>query len=210
MAGVANTLGLQVMNKIVRLPDPEHPVEINLRNPLLAALWAWLIPGAGHLYQRRYAKGVLFMVCILTTYFFGLALGDGKVVYASFRRSDMRYPYLCQIGVGLPALPALIQRHRMFKPVNGRSPLPKPLWGGLMAPPRQPVREQEADQLAEWHRKLKSRFELGTVYTMVAGLLNILAIYDAYAGPVFTSPEDRKDKPPPKDGHTDPTRPSDT
>ena len=27
-------------------------------------------------------------------------------------------------------------------------------------------------------------FELGTVYTLIAGLLNILAIYDAWGGPV--------------------------
>ena len=63
-----------------------------------------------------------------------------------------------------------------------------------MAPPKQPVREQEPDELAYWHRLLKGRFELGTLYTMVAGLLNVLAIYDAYAGPVFVSPEEEKKK----------------
>ncbi len=186
------------MEKTVHCPDPAYPVEIRLKNPPLAAFWAWLIPGAGHVYQRRYAKGILFMVCILGTYFFGLAIGGGKVVYASFRNPDMRYPYLCQLGVGLPALPALVQRQRVMRPRPE-----EPLWNGLMAPPRQPVLEQDADQLAEWHRQLKGNFELGTLYTMIAGLLNVLAIYDAYAGPVFVSPEDQpKDKPPPD---TDPT-----
>ena len=52
-------------------PHPYDPVEIDLRNPLLAAVLAWLWPGAGHLYQRRYGKGALLMVCILITYFFG-------------------------------------------------------------------------------------------------------------------------------------------
>lgn len=184
------------MNTIVRSPDPDHPVEIDLRNPPLAALWAWLIPGAGHLYQRRYAKGILFMVCILGTYFFGLALGGGKVVYASFKRPDIRYPYLCQVGVGLPALPALVQRQRVMRMPKGEDPL----WGGFMAPPKQPVKEQEHDNLAEWHRELKTRFELGTLYTMVAGLLNVLVIYDAFAGPVFTAPSEKKDKPPDKAG----------
>lgn len=180
------------MNTIVRSPDLEHPIEINLRNPALAALWAWLIPGAGHLYQRRYAKGILFLVCILGTYFFGLALGGGKVVYASFRRPDVRYPYICQLGVGLPALPALVQRQRVFGS-EGKGPL----WNGWMAPPEQPVREQEADDLASWHKELKGRFELGTLYTMIAGLLNVLAIYDAYAGPVFPVPEGKSGEPPP-------------
>ena len=27
-----------------------------LRNPAVAAILAWLLPGAGHLYQRRYFK----------------------------------------------------------------------------------------------------------------------------------------------------------
>ncbi len=52
--------------------------------------------------------------------------------------------------------------------------------------------EQEPDELAYWHRQLKGKFELGTLYTMVAGLLNVLAIYDAYAGPVFISPEEKR------------------
>jgi hypothetical protein len=61
-------------------------LEIDLREPNFAALLAWVWPGLGHIYQRRYAKGVLFMVCILGTYFFGLALGEGKVVYASWNQ----------------------------------------------------------------------------------------------------------------------------
>jgi hypothetical protein len=138
----------------------------------------------------------LYAVCILGTYFFGFELGDRRVVYASFRRPDMRYPYLCQVFVGLPALPALVQRQRVM-----RGDLP--LWDGFMAPPSQPVREQHADELADWHRRIKGRFELGTLYTMVAGLLNVLAIYDAYAGPVFLATEQKNDKPPPEDGASD-------
>ncbi len=102
----------RAMSYIIRSPDPDDPVEIDLRNRYLAALWAWLIPGAGHVYQRRYAKAILYAVCILGTFFFGLGLGRNKVVYASFRRPDMRYPYICQVFVGLPALPALVQRQR--------------------------------------------------------------------------------------------------
>ena len=180
------------MDKIVRSPDSDDPVEVNLRNPMLAGILAWLIPGAGHLYQRRYAKGILFMVCILSTFIFGMALGGGKVVYASFRQPDVRYPYIAQFFVGAPALPALIQRQRVI----GSRPPKKPLWNGFMAPPTQPIRESEDDELADWHRQLKSRFELGTLYTMVAGLLNRLVMYDACAGPAFTTvvEEDRKKK----------------
>lgn len=166
------------MTTVTDRTDPENPLVINLRNPAVAAFWAWLWPGAGHFYQRRYAKGILFMVCILGVYFFGFGLGEGRVVYASFRKPDFRYPYLLQIGVGLPALPALVQYHRVV--VQQREPL-----AGieLMAPPRRVV-EQAPDQLASWHKRLGRNFELGTLYTMIAGLLNLLAIFDAYAGPV--------------------------
>lgn len=165
--------------------DPYAPVDIDLKNPWLAALWAWLWPGSGHMYQGRYAKGLLFMVCILVTYFWGLALGGGHVVYASFKKPDIRYPYLCQVGVGLPALPALVQKYRQSE---GKAPL----FGGLMAPPQQPVREQEHDELASWHAKAGFYFELGTLYTMIAGLLNVLAIYDAHSGPVFAASDAKK------------------
>jgi hypothetical protein len=42
---------------------------------------------------------------------------------------------------------------------------------------------------------------MGTLYTMIAGLLNVLAIYDAYAGPVIVIAKDETDtdKPPPED-----------
>jgi len=166
-------------------------IEVNLRRPDVAAFWAWLWPGAGHLYQRRYAKGMLFMVCILSTYFYGLALGGGHSVYASFRENDRRWQYICQVGVGLPALPALVQSYRVLK--MGKPPL----FGDIMAPPN-PVSPDNLDRLAIWHQRYP--FEMATLYTMVAGLLNVLAIYDAYAGPMTVPPDDerRKKKPPPK------------
>ncbi len=203
-----------------------HEITIDLRDPLLAAFLAWLIPGAGHFYQRRWAKGVLYSVCILTTFIFGLFIGGGRVVYASWRNNDTRLPYVCQIGVGLPALPAIVQAVR----TSGDTPK-APLWRfdgpegfGLMAPPRLPgqiipsgmigreltenllgtddyVRVRDArsgygpalDELSQWHHDLGGQYDLGTVYTMIAGLLNILAVWDAYGGPVGGVPDEAEE-----------------
>ena len=110
-------------------PVADDIIEVDLRNPIVAAVWAWIWPGAGHIYQRRYAKGVLFMVCIMSTWIFGLSLADGHVVYASWTTNDHRWHYFCQLGVGAPALPALIQSRRVR---DGR----EPLMDGFMAPPR--------------------------------------------------------------------------
>ena len=176
--------------------EPFPNVRINLRQPLWALLLAWLWPGAGHFYQGRHAKGLLFMVCILGTFFFGLALGEGKVVYAGdsgqrvtvtgWRRLIQRWPYFLQAGVGLPAAPALVQTAIVRR--GGQ-----PLFGGIMAPPR------NDDELAAWNERLNVRFEMGTLFTMIAGLLNVLAMYDAFAGPVATEPGDDKRPPPDKD-----------
>jgi hypothetical protein len=168
-------------------------IEVNLRKPEVAAFWAWFFPGAGHLYQRRYAKAMLFMVCILGTYFYGLALGNGHVVYASFTENDRRWQYICQLGVGLPALPALVQSHLVLR--MGK----EPFFDYFMAPPH-PVTPNAHDMLAEWHEESKYKFELGTLYTMIAGLMNVLVIYDAFAGPMAPPAEDEKKKkrgPPP-------------
>lgn len=173
--------------------DRHSPVAVRLKNPWLAAFWAWLCPGAGHIYQGRYAKGVLFMVCVLSTYFFGFALGNGRVVYASFKKPDFRYAYLCQVGVGLPALPALVQNHRFN---NGKPPL---FGSEIMVPPGAVNLGHGRDTLAAWHDELKGYFEIATLYTMVAGLLNMLAIYDAFAGPVFPQPEEKQRRGPPNE-----------
>lgn len=165
-------------------------VVIDLRNPLLAGLLAWLVPGAGHLYQRRYGKGVLFMVTILSAYLFGFLIGGGHVVYASWEKNDRRYHYICQVGVGLPALPAILQNRL------ARNPNREPLLGGLMAPPER-VDPKLMDELAIWHARLGSRFELGTLYTMVAGLLNIVVIFDACSGPFVSSSSLTEDRGPP-------------
>lgn len=173
------------------MPDPSDEsqssdLHVDLKNPGVAAFWAWFWPGAGHLYQGRTAKGLVFMVAILTTYFFGLAIGKGNVVYASFRSEDWRLQYVCQVGVGLPALPALVQSFRV-------SQRQKPLFGGIMAPPAQVKSTSGSeDELSKWHRRPGMSFEMGTVYTMIAGLLNILAICDAYAGPLLMSSDEKK------------------
>ncbi len=176
------------------LEQSEAAESIDLKDPALAAFLAWLIPGLGHWYQDRTAKACLFFVCIMGTFLYGVYLGGsselgwGRVVYFSWREEDKRLPYLCQVGIGLPALPALVQANRVS---NGR----EPLFGGFMAPPplvgghhgldggRDQFGQPTLDAL---HKQLHRYFELGTVYTMIAGLLNILAVYDAWGGPVFS------------------------
>ncbi|MBN2217010.1 MAG: hypothetical protein JW719_06510 [Pirellulales bacterium] len=167
---------------------------VHLKDPALAALLAWLIPGLGHFYQGRWAKAVLLFVCIMGTFVYGLYLGSdpavgwGRVVYWTWQPGEKRLYYFCQIGVGLPAVPAIIQAIRVH---GGEGPM-----GTFMAPPflgaekNAPPGRIALDQI---HRRLGRYFELGTIYTAVAGLLNILAIFDAWAGPVIPAPHPKKE-----------------
>lgn len=178
------------MSKTVVISAPAAGVEVvDLKDPLVAAVLAWLVPGLGHLYQGRTAKGLLFMICILSTFFYGLFISDGKAVYAWGTMDDYRLPYLCQLCVGLPATPALVQSYLVK---NGKEPIA----GGIMRPP---VDSRELDQ---WYKQLNRYLELGMVYTMIAGLLNVLAIYDAWGGPVQLEEDDEGpegEKPPATD-----------
>jgi uncharacterized protein DUF6677 len=45
---------------------------------IVAPVLAWLIPGAGHLIQRRYIRGFLLMFAVVTMFFLGLAM-QGRV-----------------------------------------------------------------------------------------------------------------------------------
>ena len=62
---------------------------------------------------------------------------------------------------------------------------PLPPWQQFRpSPPPGMLDRTPADQLSIWHKRLGRFFEIGTLYTMLAGMLNVLAIYDAFAGPL--------------------------
>jgi hypothetical protein len=183
---------------------PANVARVDLKDPVLAGFLAWLIPGAGHMYQGRHAKGLLFFVCILGTFIYGMFLGRGQCVYAQWEPASMRrYSYLCQLGAGLPALPALVGAMRSSqekatlpflsepwymppRPVDPRDNTP--------LPPRSENYRGEKTELDVWYEKYSRGFELGTVFTMIAGLLNILAVFDALSGPA-ASASGRKEEP---------------
>lgn len=202
------------MAKTVLESSTDETVVVDLKDPRLAAFLSWLVPGLGHIYQGRTGKGILFFVCIVGTFYYGLYIGGGRVVYAStapvFSMQFLhdRWQYVCQVGAGLPALPALVQRERIREhkgPLFG--------WDNFMRPPYEfpPPGEsfqskdmsdpshvvQHPDELAKWNYELGDYFEIGTVFTVIAGLLNILAIYDAYGGPLMVATVDDKKSPVP-------------
>ncbi len=166
--------------------------EIHLKNRYFAAVLAFLVPGAGHYYQGRRNKAYLFAVCILSLFFLGLFVGQGRVVYAAWNPDEYRIQFPAQMCVGIPAFPAAIQgwMHRDDAKRGDRGGDGTWSWSTFMAAP------VDRNELSQWHFSTSAGFELGSLYTAVAGLLNLLAIFDAYAGPMPlpTSDERRKKK----------------
>lgn len=149
----------------------------------MAAFLAWLWPGAGHFYQGRSGKGWLYMTCILLLYFCGFLMGEGKIVYWRWvnplnNPEQFTLYYIGQFFVGLPALPALIQGTLAYFGFTTAN-----IIGGFMAPPDPHV-------LNGLHPRLSKLVEVGTIYTTIAGLLNVLAIYDAFEGPAYADTDD--------------------
>ncbi|MFM1904023.1 MAG: hypothetical protein RLZZ440_1923, partial [Planctomycetota bacterium] len=65
----------------------------------------------------------------------------------------------------------------------------RPHPGGKRYEPGQP-----GDQFSLWHRRLGRFYDIGTLYTTFAGLLNLLVIYDAWAGPMRPAQDEDEEK----------------
>jgi hypothetical protein len=97
---------------------------INLRTPWFAALLAFLVPGLGHAYQRRYFKAVIYFFCITGMFVMGARMADWKAVqappfnYRANNRGLLWLKFAAQFGMGLPSMAAIVQANRFQKPEN--------------------------------------------------------------------------------------------
>jgi len=65
---------------------------------------AFLFPGAGHFYQGRNFKAIIYAVCIFGTYTYGLAMAGWHGIYThkiEHTSQKKNLPFLAQTGVGL-------------------------------------------------------------------------------------------------------------
>ena len=156
-----------------------------------AALLSYLVPGLGQIYQGRFGKGLLFMVCLLGMFFFGMSLGDWKNVWLSNRHANKeaipgtgwisplindRLAFAGQFWIGVAAWPAILQYNEKWFITEQTSPF----WHSFQKTPTEDeLNKMQADPPAD------KTWDLAWVYTVIAGVLNILVIYDALAGPAF-------------------------
>ena len=118
----------------------------------LAVVLGWLVPGAGHLYLGRRRKALALFVLIMGTYLGGQGLAKFKCVF--YRRSPTLKSQLWfygQAGAGLPTALFTLTSEGKTEPEE-----------------------------AELRFTLRPGFGIGTLWTTVAGLLNLLAVVDVY------------------------------
>jgi uncharacterized protein DUF6677 len=109
---------------------------------VLLCLAAWFIPGAGHLWLGRRAKGLTFLVSILLMFAIGLAV-QGRLFPFDFSEPFVGLMALADVSVGLPYFIA------------------------------QAMGSGGGDVTV-------ATYEYGNAFLIVAGLLNILVVIDAY------------------------------
>ncbi len=118
----------------------------------VAPLLAWLLPGSGHWFLGYRRRGVLIASGVLGLYVLGLLIGSVGVV----NRRDAFWWYCGQVFAG-PATPML------------------DYWGAKHAPPDDPADDPGYTYATPSFAKVS---EIGTLYTTLAGLMNLIAILD--------------------------------
>jgi hypothetical protein len=72
---------------------------------VLLCLAAWAIPGAGHLWQGRRAKGLIFLIALPLMFAIGLAI-RGRLFPFDFSDPFVALMAVAELGSGLPYLVA--------------------------------------------------------------------------------------------------------
>jgi hypothetical protein len=165
-----------------------------------AAFLSYLVPGLGQIYQGRTVKGLLFCISLYTLFFYGMYLGHGLNVYLPNEKNlpriflvnkdnkiiengieltgwraalGHRIHFLGQFWIGVAAWPAMWQ-YAYYE--EGKEPT------GLLGSFQRMPAESLVNQVQNEDDK---SWDLGWVFTVIAGVLNIMVIYDALAGPAF-------------------------
>lgn len=170
------------------MPDADRP---NAVPAPLVALSGWLLPGAGYFLIGEKARAVIAGTTIILTFVLGLLIGGVRVVdVPGYDANGLRKPSRGQGGLTVATTWALRTNpfdeilnkpwyiaQTLVGPVNGVA-----TWGSLSA-------------AANGHHMSTARlFDIGTLYTAVAGMLNLLVILDA----TYRSTRPPEESPPPE------------
>ena len=175
-----------------------------------AAALSYLLPGLGQVLQGRVGKGVMFFVCLYGLFFYGLWMGQRLNVWLPepSKLPDIGLPilgrlsgtpkalahrpqFLLQVGIGVAAWPSVVQYVAHDPAADPAGPAAVPFLKDYMLAPSE-------TKLNDLQRPTTTTFELAWVFTVIAGALNLLVVYDALAGPVVRDDEEYPPVAPPR------------
>jgi len=132
-----------------------------------AAIAAWIFPGLGHLLAGDIKRGLILAVCIGSLWTAGLWLGGISVIEARQSGGPLRPWFFGQMLMA-PSLLVEYTHDRYRAQYQGLEPTPEPDGSPTLYSPA-----------------YGRPYEIGTLYTALAGMLNLLAIIDLiYREPV--------------------------
>jgi len=194
-------------------PAPARPANAPpIQYHWLAGVLSYLVPGLGQIYQGRVAKGVLFLVAIYGMFFYGMYLGSWSNVYLpaiakeekdGYENNPMHLPlflanlynrpqFAGQFWMGIATWPALVQYNSYDDDKDAH-----PWLGEYQRTPREnrisPTRPR-GQTLNEMQTNGDKTWDVGWVFTVIAGVLNIMVIYDAVAGPALRNPNAARER----------------
>jgi len=139
--------------------------------PALALCLAWLVPGVGHMYMGRHARGIVIFVTIAATFWAGVAMGG--VMTVDYEQE--RWWFVAEMFSGVHGLVGWQRQRRAMSRIRAAGyPEAAPRARGLAR------RALVEDALAK--EKLALVAPMATVaraYAGVAGLLNLMCVFDA-------------------------------
>jgi hypothetical protein len=138
--------------------------------PPVVALAGWLVPGLGYLYVGERARGIAIGVCVVGLYLGGLLIGGVRVVEVPTYDKD---------GRSLPN--ASVLNEIRGKPWSIAQVMAGPLGIASGAASVWAAQPSDATGVSRGARSHVRVNEIGTLYTAVAGMLNLLAILDCTA-----------------------------
>ena len=141
-------------------------------NFVLAAALAWLIPGAGHVYLGRVKRGLIIFVTIGVTFWAGIAMGGVLTCDARYER----WWFAAEMLSGVHGVAGWVRQGKVYAEADrqvGSGPVNRTLRPG--------EHRMLVDQvLMDRHVALVYPVDIAArAYAGVAGLLNLLCVFDA-------------------------------
>ena len=161
---------------------------VRTRSPFLVAAVAWLVPGAGYLLIGQRTRGLTIGITILVLIILGILIGGVRVYdvpgygrYGYLSRGPVADPKNDRVGAKNP--PRITEAfvaevfNKPWYPLQALSGAPAIVLSRISITVARP--DAATPDAESVHRSHAAVWEMGVLYTAIAGMLNLLAMIDS-------------------------------